>query len=313
MRFLPQDDMFRLKDFPPIIWIKRARKERDSRRAEGFSILTVVLSLALLASITVGFTSVVQNRTNRIANEVRLARGELLAEAAVEIAMTKLLKSLALPEGASGRIAADATPVFCAIEDQGAVAISIQDVAGQVDLNSASVELLSALVVAIGADLGVTAERAQALAATIAVRREVNPFRLVEELASLRGMTSQLYRALRPHVTLYSGYVGLAREHVGAPLQARLSVAGGAAAFFGSQPSDRVFAVNVTARHGQRDGYRLETILEVRTGRRRLYRPLRWQGRPLREGSLSLGGAAEGEFLILSRKPGLNYCISAEF
>ena len=296
--------MPRLKNIVSVFWTGRRRGQTD-----GFSILTVVLSLALLASITVGFTSVVQNRTARISNEIRAAKGELLAEAGVDIAVARLLHSLSLPIDSPRRIVADATPFLCGMEEDAALAISIQDAAGQVDLNAASPQLLSAFVGTVA-----DAETASTVAEAIALRRANKPFRLVEELAFVSGVSAELYRALRPHITLYSGYTGLAKELVAEPLRARLAaIDTPSASFFGSQPTNRVFSVTVVARQTARAGFRLETILEVRPGRQRLYRALRWRGRILRK---QPDGRDFGPGMDLSKLPdwwALSPCVTAAF
>ena len=245
------------------------------RHRRGFSILTVVLSMALLASITIGFSSVVQNRTSRIAHEIRAARGQLLAESGVDIAVAIMLGGLSLSIDDPGRMVADGTPLYCSMDEEGALAISIQDVAGLVDLNAASLELLSALL-----QTAVDEKSAATIAQAIDVRRTATPLRLIEELAQVPEVSAETFFALQPYLTLRSGHTGLAKELVAEPLRSRLAgLAGANAAFFGSQPTNRVFSITVVARQQATAGYVLETVVEVRPGRKRLYRPLRWRGR----------------------------------
>ncbi|AXS39169.1 hypothetical protein D1F64_02745 [Breoghania sp. L-A4] len=228
----------------------------------------------------------VNNRTARVSNTIQAARGALLAEAGVEIAVARLLGDLARPEGAARRVKADATPFLCGLEGEGALAISIQDAAGQLDLNEVSPDLLRAV-------LGVfaTADEAAAITSAVVARRTATPFRLVEELAALPGVGAELYTAVSPHLTLYSGYTGLAQENVAPALRARLAaIDPPGASFFGSLPTDRVFAVNVVARISAQRGYRLETIVHLDPEDPRPYRPLRWRGQGMRAASTGRGG-----------------------
>lgn len=264
--------MRRLRNILAALWSRCLRLPED-----GFSILTVVLSLALLASIVVGFTGVVRNRTARISNEVQAAHGRLLAEAGVEIAVARLLHSLSLPEDAPGRLIANATPVYCRM-NEARLAISIQDAAGQVDLNTASNEMLSAFATAIAGR-----EASADIVAAISARRAVTPFQLVEELAFVPGVTAGFYRALRPHVTLYSGYTGLAQRLAAEPLRGRLAAMSvNLTALLASLPTNRVFAVNVAVRGLGQAGYRLDAVVQISTVGRQLYRPLAWRGRVMR-------------------------------
>jgi general secretion pathway protein K len=108
----------------------------------------------------------------------------------------------------------------------GTVAVRVTDEANKINLDTASVDLLRALLLGVGAD----ADTASALAGAIADWREATgrdasaakadqyrsagldytppekPFRSVDELAQVLGMTPGLLAKLRPHLTLYSSY-----------------------------------------------------------------------------------------------------------
>jgi general secretion pathway protein K len=104
--------------------------------------------------------------------------------------------------------------------------VRVTDEANKINLDTASVDLLRALLLGVGAD----ADTASALAGAIADWREATgrdasaakadqyrsagldytppekPFRSVDELAQVLGMTPGLLAKLRPHLTIYSTY-----------------------------------------------------------------------------------------------------------
>jgi len=108
------------------------------------------------------------------------------------------------------------------------ISLRLVDAAGQVDLNASDTPLLAALI----RDAGVSAPRADALAAAIADWRDADelarpqgaehthyraaglaygprnaPFESVAEVQGVLGMDAELYARLWPQLTLYSGRV----------------------------------------------------------------------------------------------------------
>ena len=260
--------------------LSRASAHRRSPR--GFSLLTVLLSLALLASILAGFASVVQNRTGRVAREFRAASAARAAEAGVSIAVASLLGHAALPELVAKRTAINGRPFSCRLNTGTTLVISMQDIAGRLDLNTAEAELLTALFASTA-----TPDIATSHVSAIMRRRRDNEFRMTEELAQLPGMERTLYQQVRRDLTVYSRRASLnatsARPEL-RTLMARAGVSEDDA--FSASADGRVFAVSVLARAGPGRGYLLETTVEIRPDRMPAYHALSWHGHIARSASL---------------------------
>ncbi len=82
--------------------------------------------------------------------------------------------------------------------------ISLHSENGKLYLNNAEPEDFSRLAVACGA----TQAQASEIAGELEARRNngQSPFRLLEEVQQLPGMTQTLYRRLLPEITLWSGF-----------------------------------------------------------------------------------------------------------
>ena len=188
-------------------------------RERGFALLIVLWTLALLAFLVALFTAAARTEA-RIAFNLRTAMGpEWNADGAVYTAAFHLL------DRSDKHWAVDGTVHKLAVPG-GTVAVRVTDEANKINLDTASVDLLRALLLGVGAD----ADTASALAGAIADWREATgrdasaakadqyrsagldytppekPFRSVDELAQVLGMTPGLLAKLRPHLTIYSTY-----------------------------------------------------------------------------------------------------------
>jgi general secretion pathway protein K len=188
-------------------------------RERGFALLIVLWTLALLAFLVALFAAAARTEA-RIAFNLRSAMGpEWNADGAVYTAAFHLL------DRSDKHWAVDGTVHKLAVPG-GTVAVRVTDEANKINLDTASVDLLRALLLGVGAD----ADTASALAGAIADWREATgrdasaakadqyrsagldytppekPFRSVDELAQVLGMTPGLLAKLRPHLTIYSTY-----------------------------------------------------------------------------------------------------------
>ena len=247
----------------------------QSRRAKrrGFAILTVLLSLALLASIMVGFTGAVQNRISRISGDVKVTQAQLYAESGLEIAAGLLLHSLGQSIDSPNRLVANGERIICRINDRFALSLSLQDVAGQLDLNVAPTKAIAAAL-----SQYYPSQIASNLASEIEARRHKARYRFVEELGSFQEVSVEKIPQLKNDFTVNSGRNRLSEDVISVGLRQALARLPSGNQYFGGRPTNRVYAVKVVAFSLPHYTYHLNTTLELRPGQHPLYRPLQWQG-----------------------------------
>jgi hypothetical protein len=228
----------------------------------GFVLVSVLWLLALLTLVMLVLLTAVRL-------DVR-ATGQLIGHAEAEALADGLLRLVALRLGDSNRrpladagFARDGTPMRCGHGDA-AVAIAATDVAGLVDLNAASANLLEWLL----HGLGVAPEKAVALAAAIVDFRDEDdvpgpngaesaayraaglghgpknaPFETVTELDQVLGMDLALLNRLRAVATVHSRQPGIdasvaPRELLAAAASSRTDVAAASPTRGGPGPAD---------------------------------------------------------------------------
>jgi general secretion pathway protein K len=192
--------------------VRRHGGRSSRRRGErGAALIVVLWGVALIAAaiIAIGVTSRSESLIGR--NALENARARHAAEAAIQLALHRLLS---YPRGThlfDGTAATwhDGTTT---------VALAIQDEEGKIDLNAASFELILGVLRTAGLDR----DGALAIACRIVARRGfVDPQCLegdapppavepglmvaVEEARRVIGVGDALYRRLRPLVTVFSG------------------------------------------------------------------------------------------------------------
>jgi general secretion pathway protein K len=188
--------------------------------ARGFALILVLWITALLAVIAASLVSSGRTETRLARNLVENAKAEALADGAVNRAALGLL---AVDPDQAWR--ADGRPRGLTY-GEGEVRVSIFDEDGKVDLNAAPPELLAGLL----HELGLEADAAEAMADRIIDFRDEDdeprprgaensqyfdggsplgaqnrPFMTESELLHVLGMTPELYRRMRPYVTVFSG------------------------------------------------------------------------------------------------------------
>lgn len=190
----------------------------------GMALLSVLWISVLLAVIAASFVSTSRTEARLARNQLENAKAQAIADGGLQRAVLGLLEFE--PE----RVwRADGT-VYDLELGEGRVRITIRDEDGKIDINEGSVELLTGLFVALDMDDAA----AQSLAERIADFRDEDsdpepegaedpayfeagkmdgaadrPFVTESELLRVLGMTEELYRRIRPHVTVHSGSDGV--------------------------------------------------------------------------------------------------------
>jgi general secretion pathway protein K len=188
-------------------------------RERGFALLIVLWTLALLSFLVTLFAAAARTEA-RIAFNLRSAMvPEWNADGAIYTAAFRLLDRSDKHWDADGTVHELAVP-------GGRVVVRVTDEANKINLNTASVDLLRALLLGVGADAATAsgvagaivdwreasvanspaAKASQYRAAGLDYAPPETPFRSIDELAQVLGMTRDLLTKLRPHLTIYSSY-----------------------------------------------------------------------------------------------------------
>ncbi|KPB74602.1 putative proteinral secretion pathway protein GspK [Pseudomonas cannabina pv. alisalensis] len=169
-----------------------------SQGQRGVALLLVLWVLAMLSLLLGSLAGWVQLESRQALLLRQHTQGLLAAEAGVELAV----QALADP-GQRKKWAADGREIPLTFNDI-PLYISLHSENGKLYLNNAEPEDFSRLAVACGA----TQAQASEIAGELEARRNngQSPFRLLEEVQQLPGMTQTLYRRLLPEITLWSGF-----------------------------------------------------------------------------------------------------------
>ncbi len=186
----------------------------------GFALILVLWITVLLAVIAASLVSSGRTETRLAHNLRENAKGEALADGAVPRAVLGLL---AVDPGLAWR--AGGGPYRLTYGD-GEVLVTIADEDGKIDLNAAPPELLAGLLGQLGLDADAAkamadrivdfrasghepsshgAEDPQSVAAGRPPGARHRPFAMESELLGVLGMTPELYRRMRPYITIFSG------------------------------------------------------------------------------------------------------------
>lgn len=194
------------------------RRPGSGRRAadSGFALLIVLWTLVLVAMLFAMLTASSRSDARLTANLRSAAELEAVADGAIYTALFDLLQ-----HGGSARAS---TPMSFRLSGAD-IGVRIVDQSGLMNPNVVSPALLGALLLRLGADAGLAARIATAVADWRAPgrrsgRRDAKavqyqaaglhygppgaPFETVGELGDVFGMTPALLAALSPHLTLYS-------------------------------------------------------------------------------------------------------------
>jgi general secretion pathway protein K len=199
------------------------------RHDHGFALIIVIWGLGLISLLALTVITTGRYRVLATHNVIETAKAEALAEAGVNLLRLELRAALANGSIGTLRFATNGEPMLCTMP-QGALAVlTVADEGGKADLNTASPQLMSALLRGFGA----RAEEASHIAAAIAeFSRPGNdasaetvarayaadlraygpkraPFETVLELDQVIGISPELFRVLVPYVTVHSHATGV--------------------------------------------------------------------------------------------------------
>jgi general secretion pathway protein K len=196
-----------------------ARPPRTAQGERGFALLIVMLTLSVLAFLVSQMTAAARTEAWIAIN----LRSEIVREAnvdgAIHAAVFHLLDRSETHWTADGKVHELAVP-------GGTVEVVVTEEANKVNLNTASIDLLRAALLGVGADPEGAAGLAGAIvdwrgtegptpsaakdplyrAAGLDYAPPETPFRSLDELALVLGMTPDLMARLRPHLTIHSTY-----------------------------------------------------------------------------------------------------------
>ncbi len=194
-------------------------KQQDGER--GFALIVVISVLAVLALLAAGFAMATRQETNIVRNTMATARARALADAGISLAEAGLIS-----RDAASRWHADGR-IYVIAFGGSEIRVGAQDEAGKIDLNWTPVPVIEGLL----ATLGLDPEAQAGLVAGIVDRRSAArlppvppgevagsnfaggpalrdlaaaPFRSIDELLTLPGMTRAALERLRPFVTVYA-------------------------------------------------------------------------------------------------------------
>lgn len=206
----------------------------------GIALVVVLWVVMLLTVIVASFVFNARTHVKLTGNQAARARAEALADAGIQRGLYELFKPVADAE----RWKAEGQPYEFAMAGA-VIRVSMVDESAYLDLNAARDELLKGLFVSVGVEEGEAqalvdaivdwrdtdelmrlngAERDQYLDAGRAVLPANAPFRRLEELKSVMGMTAELYQKVEGALTVYSGQSGFIPAQ--APRQVLLALPG---------------------------------------------------------------------------------------
>jgi general secretion pathway protein K len=201
----------------------RAGRARHRQR-RGIALISVLWITAFLTVAAGALSREAREDTQLARNLVETAQARQAAAGAIDLAILGLLQET----GATPTSTPDSTETFAVGEAQ--VHMLVADESGRIDLNAAPVELLAGLLQAVGVEDTEAAALADAIAdwrdpddlrrlngaedadyrrAGKAYDAKDRPFESVEEVQLVLGMTPDIYRAIRPALTVYSRQPGI--------------------------------------------------------------------------------------------------------
>ncbi|WP_277964265.1 type II secretion system protein GspK [Pseudomonas sp. RIT-To-2] len=166
-----------------------------NRAQQGMALLLVLWAMALLAMLLGTLVVEVRQQARLGLWQTEHTRASLAAEAGLNLAVRALTDA-----DPPRRWVADGRVQALRFDDA-TLQVSVRSERGKLDLNAAAAADFARLVEALGSGQG------RALAAALEQRRDGNqpPLRALEELRDLPGMSTALYQALVPDVTVWSG------------------------------------------------------------------------------------------------------------
>ncbi|MBV1810099.1 type II secretion system protein GspK [Pseudomonas viridiflava] len=167
-------------------------------RQHGVALLLVLWVLAILSLLLGSLAGWVQLESRQALQLRQHAQALMAAQAGIELAVQGLHDP-----AQRGKWIADGREIPLMFDDA-RLFIRLHSESGKLYLNNADPEDFSRLALACGA----TQAQASQLGTELVAKRNdgQTPFKLLEELSQLPGMSQALYTRLLPEITLWSGY-----------------------------------------------------------------------------------------------------------
>ena len=206
------------------------RSNRHCSGERGFALVLVIWGLGLISLIALTVITVGRHRNLVIANLIENAEAEALAEAGVNLRRLELRAAFSSDSPNTLPFPTNGEPQLCTMPQGALAALAVEDEGGKADLNTASPQLMSALLRGFGAG----AEEADRIAAAIAdfsrpatnaalddvaflayaqdgraYGPKAGPFETVLELDQVIGMRPELLQAVLPYLTVHSRTPGV--------------------------------------------------------------------------------------------------------
>jgi general secretion pathway protein K len=202
-------------------WPRCSRRSHTDKKKNGFALLAVIWGLGLIAMLITSFMTDAKLRLQSAFNHAGTTKATFIADGVVNLTAIKIFAAQNQTTGQNGP-AYDGTPNFCSF-DGAVVAWAIENEAGKVDINTATPDLLIALLLGIGLDRN----RSEYIAKSIIAFRSVEItgrstrsesklvppkealFDTIFELDQVGGIDATLFRLLLPMVTVHSRSPGI--------------------------------------------------------------------------------------------------------
>ena len=206
------------------------RSNRHCSGERGFALILVIWGLGLISLIALTVITVGRHRNLVMANLIENAKAEALAEAGVNLRRLELRAAFSSDSPNTLPFPTNGESLLCTMPQGALAALAVEDEGGKADLNTASSQLMSALLRGFGAG----AEEADHIAAAItdfsrpatnavlddvaflayaqdgrAYGPKAGPFETVLELDQVIGMRPELLQAVLPYVTVHSRTPGV--------------------------------------------------------------------------------------------------------
>ena len=263
----------------------------SSHADEGFVLISVIWIAGLLAVVAMAFAITVRSQTLAGSNVIYNTRAESVADG---MALVTALR-LASPANVNEPPKLNGEPAHCQWSDDIAVAISIQDQGGLVDLNTASPDLLLALMRGLGADDVKSAEIVGALqdfrdpdskSASGGIEPAMfpgkaygpknAPLAIPEEIDQVPELDDALFHKLMPFVTVTSQQSGI---DLSTSPQKLLDLLGSreSSVRFASPSPAKTFSIDVTAELKNGSRYRRQALVSLLRQPDRPFAILAWR------------------------------------
>lgn len=206
---------------------RRLPPARGLRGKAGFALLAVIWGTGVISLLVVSFMSTGRLRLQTASNIAGATQASYIAEGVINQAAMTLLGERDLVAQQAETTVRDGRPEYCVLAGA-AIAFSIEDESGKVDLNAAPQPLLQAMLMGLGLDKKTADNVANSIiafrttpgddVAQMWAKQEVSekpfgpkkaPFETIMELDQVSGIDAALFRSMLPFVTVQSRTPGV--------------------------------------------------------------------------------------------------------